>query len=85
MITPASSSMLGCLIVPMGFETSRKKTGHFLNLPTKLVCVCWTRELVSEVIGKRLQNFVVLFPQACGGGRVKVLSKLYILVKMFIL
>lgn len=40
---------------------------------------------MSEVIGKRLQNFVVLFPQVCGGGRVKVLSKLYILVKMFIL
>lgn len=31
---------------------------------------------MSEVIGKRLQNFVVLFLQVCDGGRVKVLSKL---------
>lgn len=40
---------------------------------------------MSEVIGKRLQNFVVLFPEVCDGGRVKVLSKLYLLVKMFVL
>lgn len=31
---------------------------------------------MSEVIGKRLKNFVVLFLQVRDGGRVKVLSKL---------
>lgn len=31
---------------------------------------------VSEVLGKRLQNFVVLFSEVCDLGKVKVLPKL---------
>lgn len=74
---PSSSSLLGCLIVPVGFETSRKKTEHFLICQHSLYVCVGEESLVSEVVGKRLQNvFVLLFPQVC---------KLYILVKVFIL
>lgn len=73
---PTLLHMFGSFVVGVDFETSGRKICNFPSLPWKLIHV-WQESLVFEVLGKRLQNFMVLFSQVCGIGRVYILGKMF--------
>lgn len=76
-ITPPSSIMFESFIVHVVFETLGNQIWHFPSLPTKAYANVWQEIPLSEVLGKRLQNVMVLFSQVSDTGRVEVLSKLW--------